>query len=98
MDARSNCKGKGFAGPMKRWGFKGQPRTHGHSLSHRSHGSLGQGQGGGSRLYPGKKMAGNMGGQRVTVQSLKVLQSDVENGIVVVHGMWNSRFSSGGSE
>jgi large subunit ribosomal protein L3 len=86
VDTRSNCKGKGFAGPMKRWGFKGQPRTHGHSLSHRSHGSLGQGQGGGSRVYPGKKMAGNMGGQRNTVQSLRVIQSDPENGIVVVNG------------
>lgn len=86
VDTRSNCKGKGFQGPMKRWGFHGQDRTHGHSLSHRSHGSLGQGQGGGSRVYPGKKMAGNMGGQRNTVQSLKVLQSDVENGIVVVNG------------
>lgn len=89
VDTRSNCKGKGFAGPMKRWGFGGQPRTHGHSLSHRSHGSLGQGQGGGSRVYPGKKMAGNMGGQRNTVQSLRVLQSDAENGIVVVHGQSN---------
>lgn len=86
VDTRSHCKGKGFAGPMKRWGFKGQPRSHGHSLSHRSHGSVGPSQGGGSRVYPGKKMAGNMGGQRVTIQSLKVLQSDAENGIVVVHG------------
>ena len=86
VDTRSNCKGKGFAGPMKRWGFKGQPRSHGHSLSHRSHGSVGPSQGGGSRVYPGKKMAGNMGGQRNTVQSLKVLQSDAANGIVVVHG------------
>ncbi|OAP60820.1 50S ribosomal protein L3 [Fonsecaea erecta] len=86
VDTRSNCKGKGFAGPMKRWGFKGQPRSHGHSLSHRSHGSVGPSQGGGSRVYPGKKMAGNMGGQRNTVQNLKVLQADAENGIVVVHG------------
>jgi large subunit ribosomal protein L3 len=86
VDTRSNCKGKGFAGPMKRWGFGGQPRSHGHSLSHRSHGSIGPSQGGGSRVYPGKKMAGNMGGQRNTVKSLRVLQSDAENGIVVVHG------------
>lgn len=86
VDTRSNCKGKGFAGPMKRWGFGGQPRSHGHSLSHRSHGSTGQGQGGGSRVYPGKKMAGNMGGQRNTVQNLKVVQTDAENGILVVHG------------
>jgi large subunit ribosomal protein L3 len=87
VDTRSNTKGKGFAGPMKRWGFKGQPRSHGHSLSHRSHGSMGPSQGGGSRVYPGKKMAGKMGGERNTIQSLKVLQTDSDNGIVVVHGM-----------
>ena len=86
VDTRSNCKGKGFAGAMKKWGFHGQDRSHGHSLSHRSLGSLGPGQGGGSRVYPGKKMAGRMGGQRNTVQNLKVLQSDPENGIVVVNG------------
>lgn len=86
VDARSNCKGKGFAGVMKRWGFHGQNRSHGPSLSHRSMGSAGQSQGGGSRVYPGKKMAGNMGGQRNTVQNLKVLQTDAEKGIVLVHG------------
>lgn len=87
VDTRSNCKGKGFQGVMKRHGFHGQDRTHGHSLSHRSLGSAGQGQGGGSRVYPGKKMAGNMGGQRNTVQNLRVLQTDAEKGIVMVNGM-----------
>lgn len=86
VDARANTKGKGFAGVMKRWGMHGQDRTHGHSLSHRSIGSTGNGQGGGGRVYPGKKMAGNMGGERNTVQNLKVLQTDPENGIVVVNG------------
>jgi large subunit ribosomal protein L3 len=86
VDTRSNCKGKGFQGVMKRWGMHGQDRSHGASLSHRSLGSAGQGQGGGSRVYPGKKMAGNMGGQRNTVQSLKVLQTDREKGLVVVTG------------
>ena len=86
VDTRSNCKGKGFQGVMKRWGMHGQDRSHGVSLAHRSMGSAGQGQGGGSRVYPGKKMAGNMGGQRNTVQSLKVMQTDVEKGIIVVHG------------
>ena len=86
VDTRSNCKGKGFQGVMKRWGMHGQDRSHGASLSHRSLGSAGQGQGGGSRVYPGKKMAGNMGGQRNTVQNLKVLQVDSEKGIVVVKG------------
>jgi large subunit ribosomal protein L3 len=87
IDARSNTKGKGFAGVMKRHGFHGQDRSHGVSLTHRSHGSLGPGQGGGSRVYPGKKMAGNMGGERNTLQNLKVLKVDSENGIVVVNGM-----------
>lgn len=86
VDARSNTIGKGFAGVMKRWGFHGQDRTHGHSLSHRSLGSTGNGQGGGGRVYPGKKMPGNMGGERNTVQNLKVLQTDPENGIVLVNG------------
>ncbi|KAK5947156.1 hypothetical protein PMZ80_001303 [Knufia obscura] len=86
VDTRSDCKGKGFSGVMKRWGFGGQPRSHGHSLSHRSAGGTGNGQGGGSRVYPGKKMAGNMGGQRNTVQNLKVLQTDEEKGIVLVNG------------
>lgn len=85
VDTRANCKGKGFQGAMKRWGFGGQPRSHGHSLSHRSLGGTGNGQGGGSRVYPGKKMPGNMGGQRNTVQN-KVLQTDKENGIVLVKG------------
>jgi large subunit ribosomal protein L3 len=86
VDTRANCKGKGFQGVMKRWGMHGQDRSHGVSLAHRSMGSAGQGQGGGSRVYPGKKMAGNMGGQRNTVQSLKVMQTDREKGLVVVNG------------
>ncbi|KAJ5610045.1 hypothetical protein N7510_006764 [Penicillium lagena] len=86
IDARSNTKGKGFAGVMKRHGFHGQDRTHGVSLTHRSAGSTGPSQGGGSRVYPGKKMAGNMGNNQNTVQNLKVLKVDAENGIVVVNG------------
>ncbi len=86
VDTRSNCKGKGFAGVMKRWGMHGQDRSHGVSLTHRSLGSAGQSQGGGSRVYPGKKMAGNMGGQRNTIQNLKVMQTDSEKGILLVNG------------
>lgn len=87
VDARSKSKGKGFQGVMKRWGFAGQDRTHGASLSHRSLGNTAPGQGGGSRVYPGKKMPGNMGNRQNTVQNLKVLKVDAENGIVVVQGM-----------
>jgi large subunit ribosomal protein L3 len=87
VDARSNTKGKGFAGVMKRHGFGGQDRSHGVSLTHRSLGSAGPSQGGGSRVYPGKKMAGNMGNEQNTVQNLKILKVDVENGLVLVNGM-----------
>lgn len=71
---------------MKRWGFAGQPASHGVSLTHRSMGSAGGSQGSGSRVHPGKKMAGNMGNQSHTVQNLKVMLVDVANGLVVVAG------------
>lgn len=86
IDARAKCKGKGFAGVMKKHGMHGQDASHGVSLTHRSMGSSGQGQGGGSRVYPGKKMAGRMGGQYVTMQNLKIVRVDAMNGIVVVAG------------
>jgi len=86
VDVRADSKGKGFAGGMKRWGFSGQPASHGNSLTHRAMGSAGQSQGGGSRVLPGKRMAGRMGGQQHTVQNLKVLQVDPELGIVIVNG------------
>lgn len=87
VDSRSNSKGKGFQGAMKRHGFKGQPRSHGVSLAHRSLGNTSPGQGGGSRVYPGTKMPGNMGNEQSTVQNLKVLKADRENGIVIISGM-----------
>lgn len=87
VDARANCRGMGFAGGMKRWGFKGQPASHGVSLTHRSMGSAGQSQGGGSRVLPGKKMAGRMGGQQVTTQNVKVMKVDEEKGIVILNGI-----------
>ena len=66
VDVQALTKGKGFAGVMKRHGFKGQPRTHGHSLSHRSGGAIGRQ--GISRVLPGQRMAGRMGGIK-SVQS-----------------------------
>lgn len=71
---------------MKRWGFAGQPASHGNSLTHRAMGSAGGSQGSGSRVHPGKKMAGNMGHQSHTVQNLKVMLVDALNGLVVVAG------------
>lgn len=86
VDVRSNSRGKGFAGGMKRHGFSGQEASHGNSKNHRTIGSTGASQGGGSRVLPGKKMPGRMGGHRVTVQNLPVLLVDNELGIVVVKG------------
>lgn len=71
---------------MKRHNFSGQPASHGQSLMHRGMGSAGGSQGSGSRVLPGKRMAGNMGNESVTVKNLKVLQVDEKNGIVVVNG------------
>lgn len=90
VDTRSNSRGMGFTGVMKRHGFHGQDRSHGVSKTHRSMGSSGPGQGGGSRVYPGKKMAGNMGNEQVTVQNLKVLRVDADSGILVVKGEKNA--------
>jgi large subunit ribosomal protein L3 len=86
VDARANCRGMGFEGGMKRHNFKGQGASHGNSLAHRIMGSSGGSQGSGSRVHPGKKMPGNMGGQQVTVQNVKVLKVDPETGIVVLNG------------
>ncbi|PSK34347.1 54S ribosomal protein L9, mitochondrial [Elsinoe australis] len=86
IDARADCRGMGFAGGMKKHGWAGQPKSHGNSLNHRTMGSSGGSQGSGSRVIPGKNMAGRMGGQQVTVQNLKIMKVDKENGIVVVQG------------
>jgi large subunit ribosomal protein L3 len=86
VDVRSDSKGQGFAGGMKRHGFSGQEASHGNSKNHRTIGSAGPSQGSGSRVLPGKKMPGRMGGERVTLQNLPVLMVDNELGIVVVKG------------
>lgn len=79
------AKGKGFTGVMKRWGFKGGPRTHGQSDRERAPGSIGQGTDPG-RVFLGKKMAGRMGGQRVTVSGLSIFSVDQEQSLVTVAG------------
>ncbi|KAL9082741.1 MAG: hypothetical protein Q9159_006201 [Coniocarpon cinnabarinum] len=86
VDTRSNSKGHGFTGVMKRWNMGGQPASHGVSLVHRSLGSAGGSQGSGSRVIPGKKMAGRMGNERHTVQNLKILQIDEDSGLIIVNG------------
>ncbi len=78
-------KGKGFAGVVKRWGFHGGPKTHGQSDRERAPGSIGQRTTPG-RVYKGKKMAGRMGSDRVTVESLVVLDIDEKNSLVAITG------------
>lgn len=79
VDVTGVSRGKGYAGVVKRWNFKTQDATHGNSLSHRAAGSIGQCQTPG-RVFRGKKMAGQMGDKKVTVQNLEVIRVDkVEN-------------------
>lgn len=78
-------KGKGFTGVMKRWGFAGGPATHGQSDRARAPGSIG-GTTTPGRVYRGKKMAGRMGGDRVTVKGLKIVEADKESKTVKVSG------------
>src|SRR5713226_7098422 len=77
--------GKGFAGGMKRHNFHGLRATHGVSVSHRSLGSTGQRQDPG-KTFKGKKMAGHMGAERVTTQSLRVVSADAERGLIFIKG------------
>jgi large subunit ribosomal protein L3 len=85
VDVSGTSIGKGFAGAMKRWGFKGLRASHGVSISHRSHGSTGNRQDPG-KVFKGKKMAGHMGDRRVTVQNLEVVGIDHERGLLLVKG------------
>ena len=85
VDVTGQSKGKGFAGAVKRWNFRTQDATHGNSLSHRAPGSIGNCQTPG-RIFKGKKMAGHMGAERVTVQGLEVVRIDEENGLILVKG------------
>ncbi|TKI03275.1 50S ribosomal protein L3 [Martelella alba] len=85
VDVTGTSKGKGYAGTTKRWNFRTQDATHGNSLSHRGHGSIGQNQTPG-KVFKGKKMAGQLGNERVTVQSLDVVRVDVERNLLLVKG------------
>ncbi|MGH7059061.1 MAG: 50S ribosomal protein L3 [Stellaceae bacterium] len=85
VDVVGTSIGKGFAGAMKRHNFGGLRATHGVSVSHRSPGSTGQRQDPG-KTFKNKKMAGHMGAERVTVQSLEVVAADAERGVLMVKG------------
>ena len=84
-DVTGISKGKGFAGVVKRWNFRTQDMTHGNSRSHRVPGSIGQNQSPG-KVFNGKKMAGHLGCERVTVQSLDIVRVDVERNLLLIKG------------
>ncbi|GAB4193996.1 MAG: 50S ribosomal protein L3 [Wenzhouxiangellaceae bacterium] len=85
VDVTGISKGKGFAGTVKRHNFRTQDATHGNSLSHRAPGSIGQRQTPG-RVFPGKKMSGHMGSERVTSENLEVIKVDAERNLLLVRG------------
>jgi len=85
VDVSGISKGKGFAGVVKRHNFKTQDATHGNSLSHRAPGSIGQCQFPG-RVFKGKKMAGQMGNKKVTIQNLEIESVDADDNILLVQG------------
>ena len=85
VDVAGVTQGKGFAGAMKRWGFRGLRATHGVSVSHRSHGSTGNRQDPG-RVFKNKKMAGHMGARNRTQQNLEVVRTDPIRGLLFIKG------------
>ena len=84
VDVRGTSKGKGYAGVVKRWNFSRLKESHGTGPVHRHGGSLGVIDP--ARVFKGKKMAGHLGNERVTVQNLKVVKIDAENNIIAVKG------------
>ena len=85
VDIAGVTQGKGFAGAMKRWNFRGLRATHGVSVSHRSHGSTGNRQDPG-RVFKNKKMAGHMGARNRTQQNLEVVRTDPIRGLLFIKG------------
>ncbi len=85
VDVTGTSRGKGYAGTVKRHNFRTQDATHGNSLSHRAAGSIGQNQTPG-RVFKGKRMAGQMGNVRSTVQNLEVVRVDAERKLLLIKG------------
>lgn len=85
VDVTGTSQGKGFAGAIKRHNFSSNRASHGNSVSHRSPGSIGMAQDPG-RVFPGKRMAGQLGNVKSTVQSLEVVRIDVERQLLLVKG------------
>ncbi|MFQ5933458.1 MAG: 50S ribosomal protein L3, partial [Dehalococcoidia bacterium] len=85
VDVTGISKGKGFAGTVKRYNFKGGPKTHGQSDRHRAPGSIGGGTIPG-RVFKGQRMSGHMGSHTITARNLTVMESDPERGLLLVKG------------
>jgi large subunit ribosomal protein L3 len=85
IDVTAVSKGKGFAGVMKRHGFKGQKASHGAHRIHRAPGAIGQ-CATPARVFKGQRMAGRMGGEKVTTMNLTVVSSDAERNLLLVKG------------
>ena len=84
VDVRGTSKGKGYAGVIKRWNFSRLKETHGTGPVHRHGGSLGVIDP--ARIFKGKKMAGHLGAEKVTVQNLDIVKVDVENNLIAIKG------------
>ena len=84
VEVRGRVKGRGFQGVVKRHGFKGGPRTHGQKHSEREPGSIGSVWP--QRVLKGKRMAGRMGGNMITVKNLKIVKIDPEVGLLYIKG------------
>jgi len=85
VDVTGTTIGKGFAGTMKRHNFRGGPASHGHSVTHRAPGSIGQRQTPG-RVFPGKRMSGHMGVVRRTTENLRIVEIDVARNLLLISG------------
>ena len=85
VDVAGTTKGHGFAGAMKRHGFAGQGAAHGNQAAHRRVGGIG-GASTPGRVFKGKRMAGRMGGNRVTTQNLKIQRIDGDNNLLLIKG------------
>ena len=85
VDATARAKGRGFQGGVKRYNFRGGPKTHGQSDRHRAPGSIGAGSTPG-KVLKGMRMAGHMGNNRVTVRKLEVVEADAERNLIFIKG------------
>jgi large subunit ribosomal protein L3 len=85
VDVTGTTIGKGFAGTMKRHNFSGGPASHGHSVTHRAPGSIGQRQTPG-RVFPGKRMSGHMGVIRRTIENLRIVEIDAKRNLLLISG------------